>query len=180
MTSSAERWKLRRDRTGRLLYFPFGLLGRGYEVGDVAHFTWLQGQERLRRFGYFVVWFAGVFANEMFDVAAARFLVVIGLVVGYEIVTGLYLVAATPSLRRLVVQPSGLARAADASDTTIESAFTSTMVWNLLLLALGAVAFMDLAAPALGAVLVGVAAASAARLTIDFARHRRATRALHR
>jgi hypothetical protein len=178
MTSSAERWKLRRDRKGRLLYFPFGLVGRGYEVGDEAEFAWLRSQERARRFGYFAVYFAGVFANEIFDLAMARFLVLAGLVLAYEIVTGVYLVRSTTSRRTLAVQPSGLERAAEASDTTIGWAFASMMVWSLLLVALGALAFVDLAAPALGAILIGVAVVSSARSTVDFARHRRSSRAL--
>ena len=170
MDWSSERWTLRRDGSGRQVYFPFGLFGRGFEVRTVEDYNWLRQQEAARRVCFVLFILAAYILAKPLDATIALHILLPSVLVVYEIATGLYLRRRAPDLVPLARQPSEIERAADAAEISITGGYAMVICLMGLLGCLGVLAAVWIGAKVFGAVLFAFAALVAAKSTVAFFR----------
>jgi hypothetical protein len=163
-----KRYTLREDQQGRLVYFPFGLMGYGYEVTNRNQLAWLQRQERLRGIGFVVVFFAASMIQVALESRAARMAVFLLMVLCFLIATGVYLVYRTPSLRRLRRQPGAIEREAEAAGVSIGRAFVRLQATTAVMVLIGFFVVFWLKVYWIGALVVLYAVYFGIRATRDY------------
>ena len=169
----SERYSLREDQQGRLVYFPFGLVGYGYEVTSPGTFAWLRRQERLRGIGFFVAFFGATMLQVALEARWAKAAVFVVIVLGYIVVTGAFLVYSTPGLQRLQRQPGAVEREAETVGVGIGRAFVRLQATNLLVVLLGLLAAFWLGVEWFGALVIAAAVYFGIQATRDYSQLRR-------
>jgi len=170
MNWSSERWTLRRDGSGRQVYFPFGLFGRGFEVRSVEGYNWLRQQDGMRRIGFVLLCLVAAILAKLLDATIPRYILLPSVLIVYEIVAGLYMRRRAPDLVPLAEQPSEIERAADAAEISIQGGYAMVVCWAGVLGLIGVLAAVMIGDKVFGAILVALAALFAAKSTVTFFR----------
>src|SRR5262245_14362033 len=170
MNWSSERWNLRRDGSGRQMYFPFGLFGRGFEVRSVEDFNRLREQEVARRVSSVLTFLAACMLAKLLNVTNGLHILLPSVLVVHEVATGLYLQRRAPGLVPLAEQPSEIERAADAAEISITGGYAMVVCLMGLLGCFGVLAAVWIGAKVFGAILFAFAALVAAKSTVAFFR----------
>jgi len=170
MNWSSERWNLRRDGSGRQMYFPFGLFGQGFEVRSVEDYNRLRQQEAARRVSSVLSFLAAFMLAKLLHVTNGLHILLPSVLVVHEVATGLYLQRRAPGLVPLAEQSSEIERAADAAEISITGGYAMVVCLTGLLGCLGVLVAVLIGDKIFGAVLVAFASLVTAKSTVAFFR----------